>query len=109
VREKTIEERIVDILFDELIAADYGDGCVGIEGRNEAVKRIMREIVDIPTLDAAMKLYICDCSKAGMSISDITEKLHQEGDPWVKACDVKSVIDDMNHFKNGTGRWAKST
>ena len=43
--EKTIEERIEDILFEELMVSDYGDGGASIDGREEAIKRIMSEII----------------------------------------------------------------
>jgi hypothetical protein len=62
--------------------------------------------VSIPTLDAEIKLYICDLADFGLSAPEICEKLHREGDSWVDATDVVSVVDDMNDFRQGAGRWA---
>ena len=41
-----IEEKIEDILFEEVMVYGYPDCTVDIEGRDEAVKRIMREVIE---------------------------------------------------------------
>lgn len=40
-----IAEKVKDILFDELSADCYEDGCNSVGGRDEAVNRIMAEII----------------------------------------------------------------